>query len=246
MNLSCRPGIETTRTSLGSITHLLIDLYCERTAAGFWNEPLNALSNAGFLLAAALAWRARAERGGGDLCELLVIVLAGLIGVGSFLFHTFANSWSELADVVPIWSFVAASIVLVIYRSTNQNLMKTLRIAFIATAAIVGMSLFTGNDTVTSAPDAIRPLNGSLQYAPALSALVIFAIMAGIQGHPARRYLAAAAVIFCLALLFRTIDPGSCDITHGVGTHFVWHLLIALMVGILLQAMIRHMPPLKT
>jgi len=32
-----------------------IDLYCERTAPRSWNEPVNALSNAAFLLAALLA-----------------------------------------------------------------------------------------------------------------------------------------------------------------------------------------------
>lgn len=222
---------------------MLIDLYCERTAAGFWNEPLNALSNAGFLLAAAIAWQSRRQRGAGDIWELLVIILAGLIGVGSFLFHTFANSWSELADVIPIWSFVAAYVLLTIYRTSHQNLAKTLRIALIAVVMIVGMSLFTGNDTVTSNPEASRPLNGSLQYAPALSALLIFTIITWRRKHPVRQYLAAATLIFTLALLFRTLDLLTCDITHGVGTHFLWHLLNALMIGTLLQAMIKRMPP---
>ena len=30
-----------------------LDHYCERTAPGFWNEPANALSNIGFIVAAA-------------------------------------------------------------------------------------------------------------------------------------------------------------------------------------------------
>ena len=29
-----------------------VNSYCERTDAGYWSEPVNALSNAGFLLAA--------------------------------------------------------------------------------------------------------------------------------------------------------------------------------------------------
>ena len=32
-----------------------IDIYCERTAPGFWDEPFNALTNAAFLIAAAAA-----------------------------------------------------------------------------------------------------------------------------------------------------------------------------------------------
>lgn len=223
--------------------HLLIDLYCERTAVGLWNEPLNALSNAGFLLAAALAWRTRQQRGGGDFWEALLVTLAGLIGIGSFLFHTFANSWSELADVVPIWSFVALYVLLTIYRSTGHDLQRTLRISLMAITITVGISLFSGNDTVTANPDAVRPLNGSLQYAPALAALLIFTLIAWRGGHPARRYMLAASLIFSLALVFRTVDLLSCTITRGIGTHFIWHLLNALMVGVLLQAMIRRMPP---
>ncbi len=41
-----------------------IDLYCERTAPGFWNEPINAISNVGFVIAAILAWRVSQKREG--------------------------------------------------------------------------------------------------------------------------------------------------------------------------------------
>ena len=42
-----------------------LDLYCERLGPGFWAEPLNAVSNAAFILAAAygfVLWRRRARR----------------------------------------------------------------------------------------------------------------------------------------------------------------------------------------
>ena len=35
--------------------------YCERTDASYWSEPLNALTNAAFLIAAALCWRITAR-----------------------------------------------------------------------------------------------------------------------------------------------------------------------------------------
>ena len=34
-----------------------LDLYCERLGPEFWAEPLNAISNGGFIVAAWLAWR---------------------------------------------------------------------------------------------------------------------------------------------------------------------------------------------
>lgn len=75
----------------------VIDGYCERTGPEFWSEPVNALTNAAFLVAAFVMWR----RTGGrlPLANLMILLLA-LIGVGSFLFHTFATTWAALADVV--------------------------------------------------------------------------------------------------------------------------------------------------
>jgi hypothetical protein len=54
-----------------------VDGYCERVDAAFW------------------AWRRP------DLPEMgrVLTVILALIGVGSFLFHTFAQTWAGLADV---------------------------------------------------------------------------------------------------------------------------------------------------
>ena len=37
-----------------------------------------------------------ARRGRHDALDLILIILAASIGIGSFLFHTFATGWSEL------------------------------------------------------------------------------------------------------------------------------------------------------
>ncbi len=97
---------------------------------------------------------------------------------------------------------------------------------------------------MVSEPASTTPfLNGSLQYAPALAALSIFSVLAWFRGHPARHHMAAATAVFCLSLLLRTIDLMTCEATQGHGTHFLWHLLNGLMVGILLHAMVVRMPP---
>jgi hypothetical protein len=91
-----------------------VDLYCERVGPGLWAEPLNALSNLGFVVVAALAG-ARFFRAG-DAVAFAMVLLVGAIGVGSFLFHTFANSWSSLADVIPITLFIYAYLWLALRR----------------------------------------------------------------------------------------------------------------------------------
>lgn len=76
--------------------------YCERMDVTYWSEPVNAVTNASFLIAAALVWRQAADL---PLARALVVVL-GLIGAGSFLWHTHATRWAGLADVLPILVFI--------------------------------------------------------------------------------------------------------------------------------------------
>src|SRR5579871_2919518 len=83
-----------------------VDLYCERTAPGLFNEPFNAISNLAFFAAAALAVAQRPARR--DVFLVALIALVVLIGIGSTAFHMFANRWSLLADTVPIAAFIHA------------------------------------------------------------------------------------------------------------------------------------------
>ena len=74
-----------------------INAYCERLDAAYWAEPVNAVTNAAFIVAAFVMWR-RLGDAPLPLARLLVIVL-GLIGVGSFLFHTHAQAWAALSQI---------------------------------------------------------------------------------------------------------------------------------------------------
>ena len=80
-----------------------IDAYCERSDPSFWAEPINAVTNLAFVLAGLWMWRRCA--GVPALGRLLAAVLVA-IGIGSFLFHTFAQPWAGLADVLPIVAFI--------------------------------------------------------------------------------------------------------------------------------------------
>lgn len=232
-------------------TIAFIDLYCERTAPGFWDEPVNALSNFAFIVAALYAWRCLVNRESArpDLWEILLVVLAACIGMGSFLFHTFANTHAELADVIPIWSFVALYVGVVIYRSTGEDVNKTFRISGIALGITLTGFWFTSGDVVTDAHNHGHShdqnadiFNGSLQYLPALVALIAFSVITFLRRHPARNLVLAATLTFALSLTMRTADIWACDMT-GIGTHFLWHVLNAFMVGLLLIALISKYPP---
>ena len=51
-----------------------IDIYCERVDGAFWSEPLNAVSNAFFLVAAFMAWRLMRKEGVSDIRALALVL----------------------------------------------------------------------------------------------------------------------------------------------------------------------------
>ena len=229
-------------------------LYCERGRdAAFWAEPLNALSNGAFLLAAAVAaarlWRGArtgsALRGQNPVLWGLIGLVA-TIGVGSFLFHTYATRWAMLADVVPITVFMVAYLA--------YALRVFLGIGWLAIAGLVALFLLAGQAAagITCGPQAPGELtkaclNGSLGYAPALVSLWAIGLVARQRGLDTGGPLLAGGVLFLVAATLRTVDPEVCDATHLLGhprgTHALWHLLNAVMLYLLLRCAIDHGGP---
>ena len=52
------------------------------------------------------------------------------------------------------------------------------------------------------------------------------------------RYLTTTAIIWTFSLTFRTIDMQVCDYTHQLGTHFMWHILNAVVLYRLVELII--------
>jgi len=211
-----------------------IDSYCERIDPGFWAEPLNALTNAAFLIAALHAFAAWRRKGAGDWASLWLITVTAVVGIGSFLFHTFANRWSLMADVLPIAVFIYSYFLLAMRRFIGLGLF----------GAIAATTLFAAfNMSFTRLWFGFFPgvsLNGSVSYIPA--ALAMVAVGAGcllLKIREAAGALLLAAAVFALSLLFRSIDSAICSAVP-VGTHFLWHVLNALVLGILMHAAILH------
>jgi hypothetical protein len=216
-----------------------VDIYCERTSAAFWAEPVNALSNVAFLLAALWAARTARARGVSAPIVWVLIAMAAAIGVGSFLFHTFATAWSEYADTLPIWSFVAVFVLTAMHVIGGMPVRRVLTVAVgVIAAAVLTVVFLASGEGADPAAAAADPLNGSGQYAPALVALVVFAALAYRRRHPAAPWILAATGTFLLSLTFRTLDRDLCA-GFALGTHWAWHLLNGLMIGLLLQMLVR-------
>lgn len=210
--------------------HLHVDLYCERTGPEFWSEPVNALTNLAFVAAGLWGvWMAKRRRSGGFALLLCWWVVA--IGLGSFLFHTFANRLTMWADILPIAGFTFAYTLFTLRRFLNFGWPKALAI-FAGFYVAAGVLAFLVPDWLREAS------NGSTGYLPPFLALVFFGIWLLRSGNAAGWYNLAAAGIFLISVTFRAIDPLVCE-TMPLGTHFLWHSFNGLMLGVLLLAVVR-------
>ena len=210
--------------------------YCERGPnPSFWAEPLNAVSNFAFLLAAIAAlslWISPRSHSKG-MSELALIAIGFLIAAGSFLMHTFATRWAMLADTAPIFLFMIGYLVFATQRFAGTNWFVT----FVSVAAFIGAGFVSEIDIC----DGGRCLNGSLGYIPALAAMIIIGGALQTADHPAGGSLLLAAGVFAVSLVFRSIDLLVCPATliqpgWRTGTHAIWHVLNATVIYILLRA----------
>ena len=200
-----------------------IDAYCERTDPGFWSEPLNAVTNAAFLLALLPALRPSQGRRLG-VFEIVLLAIVFAIGIGSFLFHTFATRWASLADVIPITIFIFAYFAFALRRFIGLSPLWT----GLGTAAFFAASLL--------AEPVFAPLAGSsAAYLPGLFAMLGIGLFLILRKKPVGRTVLLAGLVFAVSLGFRMADQPLCDV-WPIGTHFLWHVLNAVTLGLLLLA----------
>ena len=209
-----------------------VDIYCERTAPGLLNEPVNALTNLAFFAAAWLVLRMARARGRLDPAMMVLIGLVFAIGTGSFLWHTFAQRWAGAADVIPILLFIVTYVGLAMWRYFGARAAEAVAIA----TAFLFFAPGLRTAAAATLPDVMRP---SFGYLPALVALVVCGVLLVLRGHAAGKWLLGAGAVFVASLTFRALDGQMCG-AFPLGTHFLWHILNAVVLGTLMVAYLRH------
>lgn len=205
----------------------MLDLYCERLGPGLWAEPLNALSNVAFFVAAWASWRIARRLGPPAGSLALLIGLMAAIGVGSMLFHTFATSGANILDVGPILLFQACFLWFYLRRETATGL--------VLSALAVGVFLVV----TLAARQFSGLLNGSLAYLPAFTVLLGLGAYHYNGRKEERSALLVAAGVFAVALAARTIDQAACPYIP-FGTHFLWHVLTAAVAYLAFKGLVSN------
>lgn len=197
-----------------------IDMYCERTDAGLWSEPVNALTNLAFIAVAIVLWRSAGRQPARDIRVLLGLIAA--VGLGSLVFHTVATRWAAVLDIGFIGIFVLA------YFQRFQVLIlgKTEAAAWRGLGGFVLLAAVFGAVTRALPP---LPLNGSEIYLPPF-ALLLFCAWRARPGAPTSAlWLLRASGLFIASLFCRAIDQAICE-AWPLGSHMGWHLVNAGML----------------
>jgi hypothetical protein len=227
--------------------------YCERTSAAFWAEPLNAVTNAGFIVAAiaSIAMIARRPAHERSLWHSFFVLDFIAIGIGSFLFHTMPGKGTELADTGPIGLFMLTYLVYALRRFAGASWFLTAAaIAAFIGAMVIAFNVQCWDGRVGFLLENIpvgaraRCLNGSLGYGPAVTAMLLIGVWLAFTRHRAAPLMLAATAAFAVSLTLRSLDQQMCAhwivMGHRMGTHFLWHLFNSLTLFLLLVAGIRH------
>lgn len=209
-----------------------IDLYCERLGPGLWAEPVNALSNAGFIAAGWLAWRRLGPQAPGEL--RLLAALIALIGVGSFIFHTTATVATAYLDSGFIALYLVAHVCVWLARVHGLPWRR-------AWLGAPGFVLFAGAVSAAVISLHLHALNSDVaMYVSAWLALLLMTAASLPRSRSVAAGLALTLVCFTLSLTLRQLDLPLCE-SWPLGTHFLWHLINALALWCSLKAL-THQP----
>ena len=208
------------------LTFQNLDFYCERTTSEFWAEPLNALSNMAFIIAAVLLFIFLKKNKIKHYSIWFSVALIFLIGIGSFLFHTFADELTYYFDVVPIFIF-QVFILHEILKTVFQYNFKT-RFAL--------MSIFILVTLVLSSKNYLNLLNGSLGYMPSIAFLIFLSQQSWQKKIATQKYFLSTTIIFLISLCFRSFDMQLCTV-NPYGLHMVWHVLNSIVLYLLVKVL---------
>ncbi len=203
-----------------------IDAYCERTDPSYWSEPVNAVTNVVFIIAALIMWQRCQDLVWGRALAAILL----LIGVGSYLFHTHATPWAAALDSTPILVFS----LLYIFLANRDFWGCPTWVAALGAAAYIP---YTG--LITPVFAALPFFTISSFYWPLPLLIYVYAVLLRRRSSITARNLAIGATLLCASLTARSLDEPLCA-AIPVGTHFLWHILNAIMLGWMIETWRRH------
>lgn len=200
--------------------------YCENGIGLFSSQPLNTISNIAILISAYFSYQLIRTHHIKKISIAVLPLIAAILGVGSILWHGAPNLITSFADTLPLSIFLLISFFFLLDKILpNRGLAPVILLAFM----LIEVPFMFG---------ILPSFNGFIPYLIAL----IFGLF--IFFGLARKYndvtlqMASIIPLFVTAFFFRTIDLTICS-AFPIGTHFIWHILNAVVLYLFTRLIVK-------
>lgn len=192
-------------------------IYCENLQNAIVSQPVNIISNLAFFVAALILFFELKNKNKGTLQLKIFIILIGLIGIGSIIWHIYPNDITIYFDVFPIVLFSLIFAYYLILKITGNKKYAKIGLGalliYISICSIILRNYFHS-----------KFVNGAYEYLLLILLFVMILIYCYFKKSPLFKYLLILSILFTVALFFRQIDLIICGHRRS-GTHFLWHII---------------------
>ena len=188
-----------------------------------WATVLNVGSNISYALASAYCIHHIIKSGTYFKLTIFFAILVGFVATGSSLFHIYETPLAQLSDVIPCWLFMLTYVGSAMYYMLgwSKKMTATCMALFMVSLAITGMFHI-------EAP--------SVPWIPGGVMLWVICLVMAKRHTGTAGDMGVAAACFTIALPVKALDPYAS--MHAViGTHWVWHIITAIMFVYLITGM---------
>ncbi len=191
--------------------------YCERVSVGFLSEPFNLISNFAFFVSAIFLYRLTKQEKIKGFQYKLPLFLVIFIGIGSSLWHSIRNPFTNALDAIPIFIFFLILVFLLL-----KNLLQNNKQSFLITTSFLFLQIVVSY---------LFPnfLNGSIRHFINGLTFIILIFWINKKYKRININILIAFTIYIFAIVFRSIDNNVCPV-FPVGTHFLWHIFNSIAV----------------
>ncbi|WP_020559294.1 hypothetical protein [Thiofilum flexile] len=214
--------------------------YCERGSdISTWAEPLNVVTTGLWFIVGIWLWilvRTQGLSYQRPVVQYVLALLIILIGMADFGVHT----QDKRMDKGLLFLFLLTFSALYTYLALTRFLRLQHRAALIIT---LGLSLLGSLMTILPCKLGYCLPPSALGLFPLILLLVMTRLLYQ-RNHPATRWLAGASALLAWGLVFNVLDQPLCQVTllnegYVLGWHYLWHILSAIAMFLLTQAMIQ-------
>ena len=196
-----------------------INIYCERNSEFFFGEPINAITNFSYIIVGLISLTKTLKD---KLCQFLSIELI-LIGICSFILHTYANILSAILDSISILIFGFTYL----YGANIRFLKLSSLLSILGVIAFIPFSFFV----ILTIQFFFGSMNGSAFYFSYIFLFLGYSSYLRKINFFVSKNLFICFMILSISVFFRTIDQDLCFFVP-VGTHFIWHILNTSVLGL--------------